>query len=126
MKVDFKWDKDFKDKWDTKFSEAQKVVDSEVIRLSDPYVPFQTGILKKSGILGTKIGSGEVVYNAPYARYLYYGKLMIGTAPKVLTEEPLEYHGAPRRGAYWFERMKEDKKEQILRMTAKSLKGGKE
>ena len=34
---------------------VQKIVDSEVLRRSDPYVPFDTGYLKKSGIAGTKI-----------------------------------------------------------------------
>lgn len=51
---------------------VQKIVDSEVLRRCDPYVPFRTGALKKSGILGTKIGSGEVVYNAVYAHENYY------------------------------------------------------
>ena len=37
---------------------VQKIVDSEVLRRSDPYVPFKTGYLKSSGIRGTKIGSG--------------------------------------------------------------------
>ena len=45
---------------------VQKIVDSEVLRRSDPYVPFKTGYLKSSGIRGTKIGSGEVMYNAVY------------------------------------------------------------
>ena len=39
---------------------VQKIVDSEVLRRSTPYVPFKTGNLIKSGIRGTKIGSGEV------------------------------------------------------------------
>ena len=29
---------------------VQKIVDSEVLRRSDPYVPFKTGYLKSSGI----------------------------------------------------------------------------
>lgn len=33
---------------------VQKIVDSEVLRRSDPYVPFKTGYLKSSGIRGTK------------------------------------------------------------------------
>lgn len=126
MKVKFEWDKGFKAKWDSRFLEAQKVIDDSVLRLSAPYIPRQTGMLFQSGILGTVKGSGEIVYNSPYARYLYYGKVMIGTAPKVVTEIDIEYHGAPKRGAFWFERMKEDKKEQILKMAAKALKGGKE
>lgn len=48
-----------------RFSKAQKVLDSEVLRRCDPYVPMDTGMLKKSGILGTVIGSGKIVYTAP-------------------------------------------------------------
>ena len=48
----------------------KKIVDSEVLRRSTPYVPFKTGNLIKSGIRGTKIGSGEVMYNAVYAHQL--------------------------------------------------------
>ncbi len=62
---------------------VQKIVDSEVLRRSDPYVPFKTGYLKSSGIRGTKIGSGEVMYNAVYAHTNYYlnaGKGKQGTA----------------------------------------------
>ena len=80
---------------------------------------MQSGMLKKLGILGTVPGSGEVVWNGPYARYLYYGKVMVGRAPKKLTDTDLTFHGAPKRGAFWFERMKVDKKDQILKGAAK-------
>lgn len=124
-KAELKWNPNFTDKWQGRYSRAQMFVDSEVLRLSDPYIPMQSGMLKKSGILGTVIGSGEVVWNAPYARYLYYGKVMVGRAPKVLTAKNLTYHGAPMRGAFWFERMKKDKGKQILDKAALIAGGGK-
>jgi len=65
-------------------------------------------MLKSSGQIGTVVGSGLVVYNAPYARYQYYGYVMVGKAPKQLTDRRIAYHGAPKRGAYWFERMKQN------------------
>jgi len=103
---------------------TQKFIDQEVIRLMDPYTPRLNGVLIKSATLGTKIGSGKVNQNAPYSRYHYYGKLMVSTITgsawshgesKELTDKDLKYNGAPIRGPYWFERMKADKKEQILR-----------
>ena len=36
---------------------VQKFIDSEVLRRCDPYVPMDTGSLKRSGITGTVIGS---------------------------------------------------------------------
>ena len=86
-----------------RFSLAQKIVDSEVLRRSDPYVPFLSGKLKESGTLGTVIGSGEVKYTAVYARRQYYENKCRGT-------EVLHASGGTsgKRGAYWFERMKAD------------------
>ncbi|MEM5781253.1 MAG: minor capsid protein, partial [Lawsonibacter sp.] len=56
---------------------AQKWLDNEILKDSAPYVPRITGALEHSGIAGTVIGSGEIVYNSPYARYQYYGKVMV-------------------------------------------------
>ena len=90
---------------------VQKFVDSEVLRLCSPYVPFQTGNLDRSGVTGTSIGSGEVNYIAPYAAQQYY---------KTSISRPYD----PQRGAKWFERMKIDHKAEILR-GAKKISGGK-
>lgn len=117
--VRLKWNPDFVSTWEGAFDAVQVYIDNEVLRLSSPYLPKQSGLLEKLGILGTEVGSGEVVYNGPYARYLYYAKLMIGRAPKQLTDTDLNFHGAPKRGGFWFERMKADKKEQILKGAAK-------
>ncbi len=108
------WNPNFRSNWNGRYNAAQMYVDSEVLRLSDPYVPFQSGMMKLSGQLGTVIGSGLVVYNAPYAKYQYYGYVMAGRAPKQLTDRLISYHGAPKRGKLWFERMKADHKESII------------
>ena len=85
---------------------AQKIVDSEVIRYCSPLVPFDTGMLEKSASLYTELGSGEIEYNTPYARKQYH-----------------ENSGTGQRGKLWFERMKADHKEDILR-TAAQVTGG--
>jgi hypothetical protein len=105
---------------------VQQFIDQEVIRLMAPYTPMLTGALEKSATLGTKIGSGEIQQNAPYARYQYYGKLMVSSLTgsayathgesKVLTDKDLQYNKSkhPQAGPFWFERMKTDHKEDIL------------
>ncbi|MBR0483941.1 MAG: capsid protein [Oscillospiraceae bacterium] len=100
-----------------RFSLAQKIVDSEVLRRSDPYVPFLSGKLKESGTLGTVIGSGEVKYTAVYARRQYYENKGRGT-------EGLHASGGTsgKRGAYWFERMKADQKDDILKKAQEAVK----
>lgn len=122
-KAELIWNLDFQPNWSGRYNAAQMYVDSEVLRLSEAYVPFQSGMLKMSGQLGTVVGSGLVVYNAPYAKYQYYGNVMVGRAPKQLTDRPLTYHGAPKRGKLWFERMKADHKEEIL-TGARKIAGG--
>lgn len=118
------WNPGFASKWNGRFSNAQKYVDSEVLRLSDKYTPFQNGFLANSGILGTVIGSGLVEYNAIYARYQYYGKVMVGKAPKQVTDKDLVYTGGPIRGSFWFERMKIDHKKSILKGAGRIAGGG--
>lgn len=124
------WDKTFGSRNTARFFNVQKYVDSECIRLMVPYTPMQNGILMKVAVLGTKIGSGRIYYNSPYARYQYYGKLMVSSVTgsayaksgesKVLTDKDLKYNTSrhPLAQRLWFEAMKSDKKEQILRGAA--------
>ena len=47
------------------FDQLQKFIDNTVVRHMDAYVPMRTGMLKKSVILGSRMGSGELVVIAP-------------------------------------------------------------
>jgi hypothetical protein len=88
------WNPDFQGKWQERYSLAQQFVDSEILRLCEPYVPLRTGMLVMSGILGTFVGSGEVSWIAPYARRQYYSPRKPGSETGLL------------RGPHWFSRMK--------------------
>lgn len=73
-----------------------------MIKLSDPYVPFDEaskyetpGRLRDSAIQSTLIGSGEVIYDTPYAKWLYYNP-------------QFNFQGAPLRGAFWVDRAMQD------------------
>lgn len=89
---------------------AQVFIDSEVLRRCSPYVPFDSGTLNRSGVTHTRLGSGEVIYATPYARRWYYREA--------------NFQGAPMRGTYWFEKMKnQGGKDAILRGVAK-ITGG--
>lgn len=109
-KAQLTWNQGFGPMWTGHFNRAQQFVDSEVLRLSSPYVPFRTGMLDKSGTLGTQIGSGEVNWIAPYAAAQYYN-----------TADSRGYDA--QRGGHWFERMKADHRDEIVR-GAKKLGGG--
>lgn len=110
----------------------QQFIDSEVLRLMVPYTPMDTGAMIQSAIAGTVIGSGKIEYNSPYARYLYYGEVYGPNIPKKEngiivgywsppkkqpTGRPLTYSTErhPLAGKLWFERMKADHKDDILK-----------
>lgn len=97
-----RWAGNFAATRNTMLQRKQKVVDSEVLRYCKPLIPFRTGSLTRSGIIGTVIGSGNVQYTTPYARFQYYR-----------TAQTRSYD--PRRGAKWFERMKTAHKADIQR-----------
>jgi hypothetical protein len=107
------WNINFKPKWNRRYTEAQKFVDSEVLRRCEPYIPLKTGMLVKSGILGTDIGSGTVKWIAPYARHQYYLK------------RKKKSETGPLRGSFWFQRMKEVYGRIILKGAASLAGGGK-
>jgi hypothetical protein len=50
---------------------AHAALDSQIIKDTDPYVPFRTGMLASSPIRSSEIGL--IRYNTPYARKCYYG-----------------------------------------------------
>lgn len=116
------------------FGTVQKYIDRECILLMVRYTPMRNGILSKGAVLGTKIGSGRIIYAIPYARYQYYGKLMVsrltGSAyalqgeSKVLTDKNLSYNkdSHPLAQRLWFETMKHNHKEAILRGAARISK----
>lgn len=110
-KAQLTWNTNFAPKWNGNYTRAQRFVDSEILRLSEPYIPMQTGMLIKSGLLGTDVGSGEVKWIAPYARAQYY-------RPGAPGRET-----GPLRGSLWFERMKAAYK-QIILDGARRLAGG--
>ena len=102
---------------------AQRFLASEVMRLSDPYVPMQSGFLKTNAEIASD--GSTLTYIAPYAHYQYYGEVMgpnwqdkngkwhSGKAPKEYTGRELTYHGGPMRGKKWVERMMADKGDEL-------------
>ena len=95
---------------------------NEVMRRSDKYTPMQSGMLKNNTtILSSKDG---FIYNSPYARYHWYGKKMVGPAPKTLTNEDMTYHGAPLRGPFWVNRMWVNEGDKIIDSVQKMVDRG--
>lgn len=92
---------------------VQQYIDSACLRFIEPYVPFRTGALTRSGQTLTQIGSGIIRYrpvapgsrtNKSYAARLYYH-------PEFKFNRAFHEFA----GAYWFDRMIKAKKEEILK-----------
>lgn len=114
---------------------VQKLVDSECMRYMGDYMPRrQAGELQHMMVMSTVVGSGEIHTPGPYAHYLYEGILYVSPTTgsawakqgeiKVPTGKDLTYAGAPMRGKKWFDRMKEDHKEDILKSVQALVKRG--
>lgn len=92
------WSEGFAPKKREDFTKAQEFVDSECLRYMNPLTPRLSGAMIKSASLGTVIGSGQIEYLTPYARRQYYENKAKGD-----------------RGRLWFERMKAQYKETIIK-----------
>lgn len=99
---------------------VQYAMNGAIIRDCQPYVPASPDrTLEFSAI--SDVDKGQVLWETPYARYQYYGKVMtdelgrtwVGAGEKkpiIHDDWPLTYDTAqnPLAGSYWFERAKAD------------------
>lgn len=104
------WKSSFGSDYTERFNKAQQFIDSECLRKMDPLTPADTTQMIQSASRGTKIGSGLIQYDSPYARRQYYENQ--GGSPK-----------HPQATHHWFERMKAQYKDEILRGAQKYVSG---
>ena len=138
----FKWNPNFGAAMDAKLQRTQEYIDQICIHEMIPYTPWRNGFLEQSVKLGTVVGSGELRYLSPYARYLYYGEIYGPNIPIYEGNEIVGYFSPrgqkkhptgrqmvydtsrhPQAGKLWFERMKADHGAKILEGAAK-IAGG--
>lgn len=86
-----------------KDSKVQSFFTSEVARLSNPYVPFDTGTLKDTTV---KLEPNKIIYKAPYAQKQYN-----------------ENKGKGLRGKQWIPRMWADRGDELVSLIAKMVGG---
>ena len=120
--VELRWNAQIQ-RFNGQYDKAQEWLDSEVLKDSTRYTPILSGVLRASGELGTRPGSGEVVWVVPYARFQYYGKVMVypptgstyapKAARKKTIDKDLTYSDAGAR-AFWFEAAKKQNKRKWL------------
>lgn len=118
---------------------AQYYFANTLMRAADPYVPFQSSMLKNS-VRVTDKGTA-LSYNTPYARLHWYGRVMVDPVynkaaffnpnygywsrpgiPKVVDPaRKYNYNGAPKRGSFWVLRAWIDNKDSITAGVAKFI-----
>lgn len=91
---------------------AQRILDESVLKDTDKYVRFRTGMLARSARTASKIGKGAIIYDTPYAKKVYYD-----TSSKVTKD----VH--PLATPFWFEASKKQNLDSWLNAVDKILKG---
>ena len=111
-------------------SRAENVVAQQVMKDTAPFVPALTGSLTER----TRVVGNEVIYPGPYARFLYYGKVMVDPATgstyapkggtKVVTNRNLVFNTTmhPQAQAHWFDASKAQNMEKWVRVADKAVK----
>lgn len=119
-----------KDKLAESCTRAESIVGQQVIKDTAPFVPALTGSLT----IRTRLDDNKIIYPGPYARFLYYGKVMVDPqtgstfAPKggtkVLTNRDLVFSKAmhPQAQSHWFEASKAQNMEKWVRVADKAVK----
>lgn len=108
---------------------ASHAVAVQIAKDTEPFVPAMT----KSLADRTQVVENSVVYPGPYARFLYYGKVMIDPATKstwapkgatkVVTEKDLDIKPDvnPDAQAHWFEASRAQNLEKWTRVAGKAV-----
>lgn len=119
-----------KDKLAESCTRAESIVGQQVIKDTAPFVPALTGSLT----IRTRLDGNKIIYPGSYARFLYYGKVMVDPqtgstfAPKggtkVLTNRDLVFSKAmhPQAQSHWFEASKAQNMEKWVRVADKAVK----
>ena len=92
-----------KDKGVDKAGNVQQFHTQNVLRRIKRYMPYLTGATYKITAIQTNIREPRIITDVPYGKYLYYGKVMVGKAPKVVTGKALVYTKTknPLAGPFW-------------------------
>lgn len=94
-----------------------KFLRDDVYRLYEPYVPRENGDLYRNV---TYPNNHSIKHIMPYSHYMYKGKAAVGVSrPKgvkrKISNKPLQYQGAPKRGAEWDKRMMNDRRKEVCK-----------
>lgn len=113
-----------------KLNRAQNDLNNQIIADTMDYVPFNQGVLSNSVHVEN---DDEIVWNVPYARFLYMGKVMVDKrgstwaekgAAKHVIDRDLTYSQEAHKeaGSHWFERAMDDYLDDWIDLVKKVVK----
>lgn len=117
---------------ETNMREAQKALNMQVSADCDTLIPFQQGALRGSQRYPQGIYGGEISWDTPYAHYQYEGELYLTKDGRSWANKnerkypagvPLKQH-TPGTYDHWFERTKEQNKDQWLELVKRTAGKG--
>lgn len=106
-----------------------KFLRDDADRLMNPYIPMDNGMLRRNKSYPS---NHEIKYISPYAKYQYYGKLMLAKngsswakkgEKKVETNKSLKYHTSGT-GPKWNEMMMQRNKNTLIKDVENYIKSG--
>lgn len=128
----------------SKATRAEHAAAVQAAKDTEPFVPFDTGSLADR----TQVEGNTITYPGPYARYLYYGKVMVderGNGPRHFVDQfgneviafPTGSHlhptdrdlvfskaGNPQAQAHWFEAAAAQYMDKWVKVAAEEMKNG--
>ncbi len=83
--------------------DVQRFHTANVLRRIVKFMPYRTGALIKQTQISSPISEPQILVPGPTAKYLYYGKVMVGSPPKQTTDRDLKYTKTknPQAGPFW-------------------------
>lgn len=115
--------------------QAKRILKNEIVKDTEKFVPMRSGFLKNSIMRSIQSNDDFIIYNTPYARFLYYGYVMIGKITKrpwarrgetkIKTDRKIQYGKVhPLACSHWFERSKALNKDKWIKLAKKVYKNG--
>lgn len=103
---------------------VQRFLTETVNKRITRYMPYRAGVL--SSKLKFVSSPTEITVLGPYARYQYYGKVMVGKPPKQVTDTDLVYDKTkhPNAGPFWDRRLMAAEKDVVVREVQAYVKRG--
>lgn len=118
---------------------AQRALNEQIVKDSDPYIPRQSGALHSHVSFPHGAYGDEIKYYAPYAHYMYEGEVYGPNIPikdgagniigwrspphKYPTGRKLQYH-TEGTGDHWFERAKAQNLSEWIKIVQEKANGG--